>query len=152
MVCYKTAERLGSCLSHLHQGWRLLLMVGVLIGSQLRRIRSSFLKPFAIHLRFFQLWMMTDSVKLLIALDCILWPLHTSWPFSLLFHLPVFKLLSTHFHATIPCSSIPIMQAVCTACTWHLGRVKLQNKTFESKSQELHWDHHQAHYLNSLTC
>ena len=63
----KLLRGLAACLSHLHhQGWRLLLMVGVLLGSQLRRIRSSFLKPFAIHLRFLSLWMMTDSVKLLI--------------------------------------------------------------------------------------
>ena len=49
----KLLRGLAACLSHLHhQGWRLLLMVGVLLGSQLRRIRSSFLKPFAIHLRF----------------------------------------------------------------------------------------------------
>lgn len=85
MVCYKTAERLGSCLSHLHQGWRLLLMVGVLIGSQLRRIRSSFLKPFAIHLRFFQLWMMTDSVKLLIVAFYGLCILHGHLAFSFIF-------------------------------------------------------------------
>ena len=70
---------------------------------------SSFLKPFAIHLRFFQLWMMTDSVKLLIVAFYGLCILHGHLAFSF-----IFQSLSYYLRTSTPPFLVPPSHhAVC---------------------------------------